>query len=814
MSLLSDAATDLRHGFRLLRHRPGFAIAAIVPLALGLGAATAMYSVLEGLLLRPPAFTQPDRLVAIWATEQGWRNEPSLSFRWDRVVIGHGDVEALTERSRTLSGVAAWSQSNGMLADAAGSYALANEALVSSSLFDLLGVHAYLGRTFRAGEDVLNGPAIALLGYETWQQSFAADRSIVGRSIDYDGKRLTVVGVMPPGVVLDRAMGVVAVWVPAFQGKGDIPANHNRSYRGLGRLRPGATVALANAEVDRILADAKAEWHGSAGGTGGRAVRYQDDQTAATRPTLLLLAGATGLLVLIACVNLAMLMLGDIARRQGELVARSALGAAPGRLSRQMLAETLAIAMSGAALGIGVGWAMLRVLIALAPADIVGLGQVRFDLPVFGFVAAAAAVAGVVAGVLPVFTVLRWRRYGAGGAGPGQTPRGEARVQRALVGVEAAIGLVMLVGCSLLGRALMKLTAIDPGFPSDGLITVEFRPPVHQWSDSAAAIAFNAAAVRDLSAIPGVIAVSGSNTGLFNGNWSSSPLTIVGGDPNTEPGLVMQRTVLPGYFSTMRVPVTQGRDFTEGDNAGASKVAIISASEARRDFPGLSPVGRLVKWQGKELTVVGVVADLHYNKLDAEFQPTIYVPTAQWWADWMSYLVRGTPGSASLRLLPVIRDRLLAINPAIYVETVAPVPALVRRSYAEESYRTLLGTLFGGVGTVLAAFGMFGVVSRTVARRMREAGIRSALGAPIGSITALMLRETAIGASCGLGAGLILSVWLARALIPYLHGVPSFDPMAYGVALVTFVLSAAIATVPVAQRAARVDPAKVLRTDG
>ncbi|MGH7533657.1 MAG: ABC transporter permease, partial [Gemmatimonadales bacterium] len=469
---------------------------------------------------------------------------------------------------------------------------------------------------------------------------------------------------------------------------------------------------------------------------------------------------------------------------------------------------------SGAVLGIGVGWAMLKVLIALAPANIAGLGQVRFDLPVFGFVVVSAVLAGVVAGVLPVVAILRWRRYGAGGAGFGQTARGEVRVQRALVGAEVAISLVMLVGCSLLGRALMKLTSIDPGFASDGLITVDYWPPVHQWSDSAAAMTFNAAAVRELSAIPGVTAVSGSNSGLFNGNTSSSPLTVVGEDPNTAPRMVAQHRVLPGYFSTMRVPVVQGRDFSESDNASAPKVAIVSASEARRDFPGISPVGRLVKWQGKELAVVGVVADLHYNKLDAEFQPTIYVPAEQWWADWMSYLVRGTPGSASLRLIPVIRDRLLAINPAIYVESVAPVPALVRRSYAEESYRTLLGTLFGIVGTVLAAFGMFGVVSRTVARRMREAGIRSALGAPAGSITTLMLRETVIGAAFGLAVGLFLATWLAQALVPYLHGIPSFDPMAYGIAIVTFVLSAAIATIPVARRAARVDPSKVLRTDG
>jgi putative ABC transport system permease protein len=531
------------------------------------------------------------------------------------------------------------------------------------------------------------------------------------------------------------------------------------------------------------------------------------------RPTLLMLSGATALLMLIACVNLAMLMLGEVTRRQPELTARAALGAAPGRLSRQLLAETLVVSGSAALLGVAVGWALTRILLAMAPAGITGLGAVRFDFRVFGFVTLAAVVAGTVSGVLPVIAILRWRRYGAGGVG-GQTARGEVRIQRLLVGTEVALCLVMLVGCSLLGRALLKLSAIDPGFASDGLVAVDLIGPRQLWADSAAALAFETAAIRELGGIPGVARVSGSNQGLFNGHWSSSPIRVVGPGGDSPEHPVMQHVVLPGYFKTMGVPIAIGRDFSEGDLPGAAKVAIISAAEAKRDFSGVSPIGKLVKWQSEKLTVVGVAADVHYTQLDNEDQPTIYVPSAQWAGEWMSYVVRASGATDASLLIHTIRDRLVALNPTVSIQSIALVPALVRRSYAEEQYRTLLGSLFGMVGTVLAAFGMFGVISRTVARRMREAGIRSALGAPAYSITMVMLRETGIGALFGLGAGLLMAAYLAKGLTPYLHGIPSFDPVAYGVALGAFVVAAGIATVPAASKAARVDPARVLRAEG
>lgn len=809
---LADAARDLRYGIRLLRQRRGFALAAILPLALGIGAAAAMYSVVDGVMLRPLPFAEPDRLVSIWVVENEWKGGAGAT-RWDRVVIGQDDYRALSRDAESFAAVAAWGPTRGMLADASGAFAQTIGIRVSSSIFEVLGVRPVIGRGFTSSEDVLNGPAIALLGWEAWQQSFGGDSAIIGRSIVLDEKPRTVVGIMPAGVRLDRANPAPSFWIPAFQSSEDDPVHHNRGYRGLGRLASGTTIAQASAEAGRIITAVKVGWKGASHGTGGRATSYQDDQTAAIRPSLLILAGATALLLLIACVNLAILMLGESARRQPEIAARAALGAAPGRLVRQLLTESLVVAGGGAALGLAAGWGITRVLIGLAPGNIPGLSDVRFDLRVFAFAALCATVSGVASGVLPVAALLRWGRHPVIGAASGLTARGEVQVHRLLVGLEVALCLVMLVGCSLLGRSLLRLSSVDTGFAPDGLVLVELTGPRSLWIDSAAIVNFQEAALRELRAIPGVAMVSGAHVGPFNRNFSSSPIKVAGQPDPPVRRDVQQNVVLPDYFKTLRLPLIAGRDFNERDDQSSTRVAIISEAEAQRDFPGESPLDRRVVWQGQEWTVIGIAANVHYSVLSKEFQPTIYIPSRQWSGGWMSFLVRTASNADGALLTRAIRDRIGGVNPSIVFNGINPVPALIQRSYAEERYRALLGSLFGIVGTVLAAFGMFGVISRTVARRMREAGIRSALGAPARSLTTLMLRETAFGAVLGVVIGVPAAAWLARSLTPYLFGVKAFDPVAYLAALALFTLAAAVATIPPARRAARVDPALVLKAE-
>jgi len=810
---ITNFAQDVAFAVRMLRHRLGFAVMALLPLALGIGATTAMFSVVDGVMLRPLPFTHPERLVAIWATENAWKNDNASAIAWNSVVIGQQDYDALRDRARMLSQVAAWGRDGGMLGDAAGSFTQVSGVRVTASIFDLLGVHPQLGRAFLPSENVLRGPHVALLGWETWQNRFNGDSGIIGRSVTFNDAPYTIVGIMPPRVRLDRTIAPAAIWIPAFQGTEDIPSHHNRSYRGLGRLAAGATLAQANGEVGRILADVKASWKGTPDGTSGRAVNWQDDQIGPVRSSLLILAGAVALLLLIACVNVATLMFGEAARRQPEIAARAALGATPSRLARQMLTESVVISGCGAAVGLVLGWGLTRALVALAPAKIPGLADVRFDGRVFLFAAICAVATGIAFGVIPTFALLRWGRHSAVRIGAGQTARGELQIQRALVAIEVALSLVMLIGSSLLGRSLVRLTEVDTGFVPEGLMFVQTTAPLRIWADSLSATRYVDAAVRELAAIPGVAAVSGSNSGMFNGNSSSSPVKVIG-EPGDSPARdIQQRVVLPDYFHTMRVPIVAGRDFSQSDNSSSERVAIISAAEARRDFPAASPLGQRVLWQGQPWTVIGVAGDVHYTGLATDFQPTIYVPSGQRGGDWMYFLVRANGASDGASLGRAIRERLAGVNPAVTIAAITAVPTLVQRSYAEERYRTLLGSLFGVIGSVLAAVGMFGVISRTVARRMREAGIRVALGASAQSLTRLMMRETLIGAGIGVALGLPVAAWLARLLTPYLFGIHAADPLAFAGALLLLAVATLAATVPPARRAGRVDPVTVLRTD-
>lgn len=808
----ANLGSDIRFAGRLLRHRPLFAVMAILPLALGIGAATTMYSVADAVLIRPLPFPHPDRLVAIWSTESGFRNS-AVSIPWQSVVIGQSEYNALRDRARTLSQVAAWANS-GTTLNINGAVEPVSAVRVTGSLFPLLDIHPALGRVFRSDESVLNGPRIALLSWETWQTRFAGDSNIVGRSIVLgDTTHYTVVGVLPPDLRLDRTQAPPAVWLPAFTGADDVPSQHNRSYRGLGRLAPGATVAEASAEVARIISDDKIAWHGSAGGTSGRAEVWQDDQTAAARPSVLMLSGAVLLLLLIACVNVATLMLGEAVRRQPEIFARRALGATPARLGRQLLTESVVIAGAGAVLGALAAWGGVRVLVHAAPGRIPGITDAHVDARVLAFTVVCALVIGIGFGLLPAFALLRWGGHGTVRIGAGQTPRGTVAMQRTLVAAEVALSVVMLVGCSLLGRSLVRLSSVDPGFVVNGLFEVDMNARNLFWSDDARVTRFYTAAVDALLGIPGVTAASGSSGGLFEGGGSSSPIKIEGvvySDSTGAPD-IQQRVVLPDYLHTIGVPLLAGRDFSSSDQIGSEPVAILTESAVKRDWGGQSPIGKHVIWQGKTWTVIGVAADIRYNQLSQDVQPTIYIPSAQRPGDGMVLTIRASADPRALEAL--IKTRLAPIDPAVTVRSVDAVRTLIRQSYAEERYRTLLGSLFGVLAAILAGVGVFGVVSRTVAQRLREAGIRVALGAQERSVIGLMLRDTLRGTVIGLALGLALAIILARTLTPYLYGVGAADPLAYLVALVLLGITLIAATLPPARRAARVDPVTVLRAE-
>jgi predicted permease len=427
------------------------------------------------------------------------------------------------------------------------------------------------------------------------------------------------------------------------------------------------------------------------------------------------------------------------------------------------------------------------------------------------FASACAVVIGVVFGLVPALAMLGRGSGSRVRIGTGQTAGGAALAQRALIAAEVALSLVMLVGCSLLGRSLVRLTSVNPGFVSDGLFEIATYSTAGFWRDDARIDRFNAAATEALRAIPGITATSGASGGLFEGSGSSSPIKVVGVDYTDGGPMIQQRVVLPGYLHTIGAPLLAGRDFTAADQSGSEPVVIVTQAAVQRDFDGRSPIGKEVLWQGKTWTVIGIAGDVRYRDLSANVDPMIYIPSAQQPGNTVVFTVRASADQQSLARL--IKERIDAIDPAVTVTRVDPVASLIQHSYGEERYRTLLGSLFGILAAILAGIGMFGVISRTVAQRLREVGIRVALGAQERSVVALMLRDTIRGAAIGVVAGTLLAALLARGLAPYLFGVRAGDPVAYLVAFALLAITMIAATLPPARRAARVDPVTILRAE-
>ncbi|MGH7592289.1 MAG: ABC transporter permease, partial [Gemmatimonadales bacterium] len=810
---LTNLVQDMHFALRMLRRRPGFAVLATVTIALGIGAATAIYSVVDAVMLRPLPFNDPGQLVAVWITEQKFRTDPTLTSWWDHIVVGSNDYTTMQAGAHALTDIALWGSSGSTLI-AGTSAEQISTVKVSSTLLHTLRVRPVLGRGFLPGEDVLNGPHVTMISWEAWHDRWNSDSAVIGQSITLNTRNYTIVGVLPGGLRLDRSQPPVPVWLPALQDSSDIAAMHNRSYHMLARLVPGHTLKEANAEASRLFHASAASWGDAyhANGVAARVEQWQVDQTRGVRASLWILAAAVGLLLLIACANVATLMLGEAVRREPEIAARASLGAGPSRIARQLMTESLTIALLAAILGTAIGWAATHLLVSFAPARIPGLADVRLDLRVLAFAVTCAIVTGVIFGILPALMLLRRGIRTTVRIGAGQTTRGRGLLPYGVIAVEIALSLVLLVGCSLLGHSLLRLTAVDPGFGVNDLTVVGIAQQGVFWRDDNRERRYFNAALREVATIPGVVSATAASQAPFTGGGSSSPVkvdtkTYAG---NETEGNSQQRAVMPGYFRTMGIPVLAGRAFDEQDREGGELSIIVTETEARRDWPNESPIGHRLFWQGKWRTVVGLVGDIKYSQLSRDAEPMVYIPFDQdVGANVIMIRTRGTVAG----LDKAVTARLKPLDPAASVESVTPMTGMIGQSYAEERYRALLSSLFGALASVLAAVGIFGVISRTVARRTREAGIRLALGAPGPALTRLMMRDGMISAAIGLSTGLIGALGVSHLLAPYLFGVSKHDPLAFAGSVLLLALATLIATVPPARRASRVDPALVLRSE-
>jgi putative ABC transport system permease protein len=799
---IGEVIQDARFALRVLARRRTFAALAVGTLGLGIGAATAIYSVVDGVLLRPLPFPDPDRIVAVWITQPALEKDPTMAWLADGTPMGNREYQALRRSVPSLRDLAMWGSDMAMLTTPNNSEQL-RTWLVTSSLLPALGLRPALGRGFVAGEDALGGPNVAMVSWEAWLTRFGGDSSLVGRSITLNDQPYTVVGVLPPDVRIDRTIDAPPVWVPALRGASDIPERRNRNYHALARLAPGATVERATRETARVLREVTGDTMLSA-----RVDVWQRDQGRDARGALLLLLGAAGVLLLIACVNVAILELGEASGRARELAARAALGAGVGRLVRQLLVESLVIALVSAVLGTAVAWALMRGLIVIAPDRLPGIDTVTMDGRVLAFAVMSATATGLLFGIVPALVAGRAGAASLVRTGAGQSGRGTRQLQRTLVAAQLALSMVLLVAATLLGRSLNELSAVDPGFRPARLTALRASLPRSYTNEQIAS--FTMEAIRRLAAVPGLQRVTAGSQAPFDGTSSSSPVTIepVPGTEARAGRHTQQRYVVPGFFETLGIRLVAGRVFDAGDRAGAEPVAILSEAEVRRDFGGQLPLGRRVKHQAIWRRVVGVVADIKYHGLAREDEATIYIPYDQFRGSWPAFIVRS---NAEAAVMPAFKRILKELEPRAVAELSASIPARIEKSYAAERYRTMLVTAFGAMAALLAAVGLYGVSVRSASRRTREIGIRLALGGTRAMLVRLLVGDAMSGVMIGLLIGLPGALLAGRLVAPYLFKVTPRDPTSFLVVSVLLVAVTAVASFLPARLASRSNPAVVLR---
>ena len=800
---------DLRYALRRLGRSPGFAVVAVITLAVGIGASTAIFSAVNPVLFRALPYPAAERLAVV-----ADRSGDGLP-----VEVAFGNYRELAARARSFESSAAFKAWQPTLAGKLEPERLSGER-VGAGFFRTLGVAPAIGRDFQADDDRPGGPNVVILSDALWRRRFGADPTIVGQHLRLDDEDHVVIGVMP--ATFENVVAPLAqLWAPLQYASvfGPDSREWGHHLRVVARLRRGTSFADASREIDRIARSPVAEftrvpWARMANGF--RVTSLQADVTRAIKPAMLAVLGAVCLVLLIACVNVTNLLLARGAQRRAEFAMRIALGAGRGRLMRQLLTESVLLAAIGGALGLIVARVGVRALVALSPAELPRLGAIRVDAVAFAFAAVVTTIVGVVVGVIPAVSALR-QDMGAGLQSAGRRMAGgHQRTRAVLVVAEVALALMLLVGAGLLLRSIQRIFAVPVGFDTPGLLTMQVQLTGEQYRSDTAKARYYSNVLDAVRTVPGVAAAAMTSLVPLSGDLDVYGAHLQRDQDAQRDGAAMRYAVAPEYFSTMGIPLVRGRLLDERDRLDAPRVAVVSRSFAKLAFGDDNPVGerfRLGPPRGDWFTVVGVVGDVRQSSFDVNPPVAVYVTPLQWhWVDAsMSVIVRGRGDPTGLAT--PVRSAIWSVDRDQPIVRVATMDALVTRSIADRRFALILFEAFGVAALLLAATGIYGVLSGGVTERVREIGVRAALGASPLDIVGLVVRHGLALAGAGLVLGLAGAMAATRAVEALLFGVSRLDATTYlGVAALLAAVALLASALP-AFRAGRIDPAVTLRSE-
>jgi predicted permease len=800
--MMETLLQDLRYGLRVLTKNPGFTLVAVLTLALGIGANSAIFSIVNTALLRPLPYADPERIVLVWHNNRVSNVE--------RDFVSYQNFQDFQKQNQSFETMAAatavWSS---VLTTDEGPERVSAQ-YASASLFPLLGVQPLRGRAFLETEDQPGQPRVVVLSHRFWQSRFASDPNVIGKTVTLDNVPATVVGVMPPGF---RFLHDVDLWVPLGQ---NLIVGRGRAVRittPFGRLRPGVSLDQARTEMATLARQLEQQYPDANTGLSTTVVSLNEQISGKVRPALLLLLGIVGFVLLIACANVANLMMTRAATRQKEIAVRIVLGAGRARLVRQLLTESVALSAMGGTVGLLLAVWGMDVVRRLGHARVPRVDELTIDGWVLAFTLGLSLLTGILFGLVPTLQLSTANLHESLKEGGRETlGAGRSRLRSSLVVAEMALALILMTGAGLMLKSFARVLDVDPGFNADKVLTVQIGLPP-SYSQPAQRLTFYQQLFARLEALPGVEAAGGA-TRLPLREGVSTKLEIEGRPvaAGERPEVEFRRASL-SYFRAMGVPLRQGRTFTEQDGPDAQPVVVINEAGARRFWPGEDAVGKRVRFLGTVQepwsTVIGVIGNIKHFGLDTEPRPEVYITFAQGPPVTPLLAIRTSVDPSSL--IAAVRRELRSLEPKLVMYNFAPMTELVTDSLTERRFNTMLIGVFAVLALALAAVGVYGVMSYLVRQRTHEIGIRMALGAERGDILRLVVGHGMVLVLAGVGIGLVGAFGLTRIMSGLLFGVSATDPTTFVGGSVVLALVALLASYLPARRATKVDPMVALR---